>query len=202
MRSQAISSCLALKLVRLYRPQKQPIMATTQSYESSCGTQANQEKCTPNFHPCFSATEIVGILGACFKWKRLRGYIIDFTLPMLTLLTLSQYLRVVLFGKASINDGDPGGRCPGKHLLWGIKKTMLGMIATAATIVWPFLIDLILFLLILHSATVDLCLWSRYHLQRDRSCKRCQLEDTLFSVQIHILLLYGHAACRAVSLVQ
>jgi hypothetical protein len=51
-----------------------------------------------------------------------------------TSLTLSQYLRGILFGISSIG-GEPGGRRPSKHVLWGINKTTPGMIATAATIV-------------------------------------------------------------------
>jgi hypothetical protein len=54
---------------------------------------------------------------------------------MLGLLTLSQFIKAVLFGKGSINEGDAGGRRPSNHVLWGTGQTTPGMIAAAATIV-------------------------------------------------------------------
>jgi hypothetical protein len=65
----------------------------------------------------------------------LQRYVIGFTFPIFVSLNLSQYLRAVLFGKASINCGTSGRHEP-KHQWWDVKKMTPRIIATAATIVY------------------------------------------------------------------
>ena len=79
-------------------------------------------------------TENALTLWGYFTQMHLQMYVIELTFPMLISLILSQYLKAVLFRKALINCGTGGRRKP-KHVLWDVKKTTLGMIATVATIV-------------------------------------------------------------------
>lgn len=50
------------------------------------------------------------------------------------MLTPSQFLKIILHGRSSI-EGDPAGRRASKATLWGLTATTPGMIALAATVV-------------------------------------------------------------------
>jgi len=102
--------------------------------KASSMTQPSQERSIRSFRPCFMPTENAPTLWGYFTQMHLQMYVIELTFPVLISLILSQYLKAVLFGKASINRGT-GGRCKPKHVLWDVKKTTPGMIATVATIV-------------------------------------------------------------------
>jgi len=131
---QATSFISRRRVPQIYNPQTHLFAQMIECCKASFMTQPSQERSIPSFCHCFLPTEIALMFQGYFTQTHLRTYVIESIFPVLISLILFQYLKAVLFGKASINCGTSGRHTP-KHVLWDVKKTTAGMIATAATIV-------------------------------------------------------------------